>query len=65
LTDEVTAEQMFEWDKENKSKWRRVYCGLIKRDGSDVQCAIWSHGYRMVYWRVSKDVVSIEKMFWE
>jgi len=84
-TDEVTSEQMFEWDKECRAEqkrkeeesrarlkesnsWkdfylpvRRVYLGLVKNDLSDVQDAIWARGYQMVYWRNSREVVSIRK----
>lgn len=72
-TDEVTKEQMFTWSKEDwegqqrKSREgfhipvRRSYMGLVKADGSDFQEAIWSHGYRMVYWIQSREMVSIHK----
>lgn len=43
---------------------KRAYFGLIKSNGAeveDVQDAIWSHGYRMVYWRNSREIVSICK----
>jgi len=40
---------------------KRVYVGYIKADGSDAEEAIWSHGYRMVYWCNSREVVSLCK----
>ena len=71
LTDEVTPEQMFAWAKEDWDKQkpipylglkaRRSYMGLVKPDGSDFQEAIWSHGYKMVFWVKSREVDAIYK----
>lgn len=85
LTDEVTSDQMFKWDEEDReaqqkkydimserlkksNDWkdfhmpfRRSYLGFVKADGSDAEDAIWTHGYRMVFWRRSREVVSIHK----
>jgi hypothetical protein len=41
--------------------FRRVYVGRTKTDGSDVERCIWTHGYKMVYWGVSREVVSLCK----
>jgi hypothetical protein len=69
-TTEVTAEQVFawaqeDWDRQTGLKMRRGYCGYVKADGSAFQDAVYSHGYRVVYWRFTdgrpREVCAVEK----
>ena len=77
-TEEVTQEQMFEWNDEDNERmqeealearrtgvfyipFRRVYVGHISADGSDIERGIWTHGYKMVYWGRSREIVSLCK----
>jgi hypothetical protein len=80
-TTEVTAEQVFawaqeEWDKQQAIpslgfKIRRGYCGMMRIvpgaacDIEAVQDAVYSHGYRVVFWAFddgrSREVCAVEK----
>jgi hypothetical protein len=75
-TTEVTAEQVFAWAQENYDrqtgfKMRRGYCGLMRIvpgtacDIEAVQDAVYSHGYRVVFWRFGDgrphEVCAVEK----
>lgn len=74
-TTEVTAEQVFAWAQEDWDKQepipgiglkaRRGYCGYVKADGSAYQDAVYSHGYRVVFWQFEdgrpREVCAVEK----
>ena len=78
-TTEVTAEQVFAWAQEDMAAQRkeqgeflylrRGYCGLlhVREDGhvDAAQDAVYSHGYRVVFWRFEdgrpREVCAVEK----